>query len=103
MAKPLFIGFNAAYIICYALLAQAFGIASQSITFPTTITAPEDGSILDQIIAPFVWAWDALGAIAGMIGYAFIGVDFTVYSIAIVALFVIDFLIIIGIIRGGGT
>lgn len=103
MGKAIFVGFNIAFIIGYALLANELGVTSQTIEIPSGFVAPEGGSFLDKIIAPFVWAFDAAGAFFQMIGLAMVGVNIIIFTFVFGPLFMIDIFIVYGMVRGGGT
>lgn len=103
MGKALFIAANVAFIVIFGLIANELGVASQVIEFPTDITAPQNSSIFERIIAPFVWAADAAGTFLQLLQVSYIGVSQEVFLMVFGPLLMIDAFIIYGMIRGGGT
>lgn len=103
MGKALFLFANIAFVFGFALIANELGVAGQTIDVPTGFVAPEGGSFLDKIIAPFVWAFDAAGSFFQIVGISFTGVSPLVWTIVFAPLAMIDIFIIYGMVRGGGT
>ena len=103
MGKAMFLASNFAFIVIYSLIANLLNRPNNTLDFPTSITNPNATNFLQQIVAPLVWVFQSLGTLFGMIGFAFVGVDPLVFLIAIGPLFVIDLVLIVGMIRGGGT
>lgn len=103
MGKAIFIFANVAFIFGYALLANEFGFASQTIDIPQAFVSPEGGSFLDNIIAPFVWAFDAASAFFQITTIVYVGISPVVFTLVFGPLILVDTFIIYGMIRGGGT
>jgi len=103
VSKAIFLFANVAFIIGFALIANELGFATQTVDIPVGFVAPESGSFLDKIIAPFVWAFQAAGAFFQLTTIVYFGIHPIVFALVFGPLIFVDAFLIYGMVRGGGT
>ena len=90
--------------VILGLIGNELGITDKQVEFPTTAFAvPAGTGIIDSIIAPFKWAWDAASAFFLLIAVPVTGIHPTIALVLFGPLIMLDLFIVYGMVRGGGT
>jgi len=103
LSKVIFVAVNFAFIIAFGFIANEFGVGSITVEPPIAFSPPDGGSILDNILAPLTWAFDAAGYFFQLLAVSFTSVHPAVAALIFTPLLAADLLVIYGMVRGGGT